>query len=104
MSTSSPLAQLLQLNVALQLFDGVATYHGLATWGEANPLLRGAMATMGATPALLLFKAKACGYLILLRRSRSARCAQVGLTVTAIAYGLFSFAPWMARFGSLVFS
>jgi hypothetical protein len=103
MGSSSVLDQLLQLNVALQLFDGVATYHGYATWGEANPFLSGTMATMGELPALLLFKAKACGYLILLRRVSSADAARVGLTLTALAYGVFSFGPWMTRFGSLVF-
>jgi hypothetical protein len=103
MGSSSVLDQLLQLNVALQLFDGVATYHGFATWGEANPLLSGTMATMGALPALLLFMATACGYLILLRRARSPYAAQFGLALTAMAYGMFSFAPWMTRFGSLVF-
>ena len=102
MGTSSVLDQLLQLNLALQLFDGVATYHGLATWGEANPLVAGAIGTMGPLQALLLFKAKACGYLILLRRTCSARAACASLTFTAVVYATFSFGPWMTRFGSLV--
>ena len=40
--------QLFLLNVALQIFDGVATYFGLTTrWNEGNPLLGAAMAQLG---------------------------------------------------------
>jgi len=50
------LAGLVGLNVALQVFDGVATYAGLrAGIAEGNPLLAASMHWLGITPALVIF-------------------------------------------------
>ena len=48
------LYQLFLLNIALQLFDGVATYQGLRLqWCEGNPLLVTSMSTLGIGATLL---------------------------------------------------
>ena len=94
------LHQLFVLNVALQLFDGVATYHGIALWGEGNPLLRSLMPALGEGAALLLYKAKACGFLVLLRRlgQHAPPLTHDSLVVVASAYLALSFVPWMSRY------
>ena len=51
----------------------------------------------GVGPALLLWKAKACGYLLLAQRMQ-ARAAVSVLGVCAGAYLTLSFVPWMQRF------
>jgi len=99
------LHQLFLLNIALQLFDGVATYQGLRLqWCEGNPLLVTSMSTLGIGSTLLLFKAKACGFLVLLRRAgaRSLPYAQESLIAVATAYTFLSFVPWMSRLLSLL--
>lgn len=94
------LHQLFVLNVALQLFDGVATYHGIAVWGEGNPLLRSLMPALGEGTTLVLSKAKACGCLVLLRRlgERSVPLTQEALVVVASVHLAVSFLPWLSRF------
>jgi hypothetical protein len=95
--------QLLLLNIALQLFDGIATYEGLRLgWQEGNPLLLTAFAYLGIGPALLLFKAKACGLLILLHRFSYRPGVPAVLGLLAGAYGMFSLVPWTAKFFSLL--
>ena len=94
--------QLFVLNIALQLFDGVATYHGVHMWGEGNPLILSAMGTLGVGATLLLFKAKACGFLVLLHRQGASRLAHDTLIVLATAYTALSFVPWTVRFLSLL--
>ena len=96
------LHQLLLLNISLQLFDGVASYHGVRWWGEGNPLISEAMVTLGIGPALLLYKAKACGVLVLLRRVTPPRTTLAAYAVVAVAYGTMSFVPWLVRLGSLL--
>jgi hypothetical protein len=99
------LHQLFLLNIALQLFDGVATYQGLRlNWCEGNPLLVATMPALGIGTTLLLFKAKACGFLVLLRRAgdRSLPYAQESLIAIATAYTFLSFVPWMSRLVSLL--
>ena len=90
------------LNVALQLFDGIATYQGHWLWGEGNPVLQANMAWLGVGLALVLFKAKACGFLVVLRRCWRYREAYDALLVLAVFYGSFSFLPWMVRIVSLL--
>jgi hypothetical protein len=96
------LYRLLLLNLALQLFDGVATYQGLRLGArEANPILVAAFGLLGVGPTLLLFKAKACGLLVLLH---SAAPARVGITVMralAAIYCVFSLGPWLGKFASM---
>jgi hypothetical protein len=87
------------LNVALQLFDAVATYQGLRIGvREGNPILVTAFATFGVVPALLLFKAKACGFLFLLNRHHTHRVVTLALSFLAGVYCLVSLVPWLAKF------
>ena len=95
-------ADLFLLNIALQLFDGVATYHGMHLWGEGNPLVREAMPYLGAGVTLLLSKQVACSLLIVLRRLEGKRFAGESLAGIAAVYAIFSFVPWMQRFLSLL--
>jgi hypothetical protein len=86
------------LNLCLQLFDGVATYHGVQThWAEGNPLVAAVMANMGVGAALLLFKAKACGCLVILRRLAGRPFVGWALAAVAAVYVVFSFVPWFTR-------
>ncbi len=87
------------LNICLQLFDGVATYIGVAgsPAGEGNPLIAGAMTEIGIGTALLLFKAKACGFLVLLRHLAGRPLVGEALLTVAATYGAFSFVPWTLR-------
>ena len=96
------LHQLFLLNVSLQLFDGVASYHGVPIWGEANPVMYQTMVVLGVGPALLLYKAKACGFLVLVRRLADPRATLFVYAVAAVAYGTLSFFPWLARFGAML--
>ena len=92
------LHQLFLLNLVLQMFDGVATYYGITHWGEGNPLIVSMMPTFGVGATLLLFKAKACGFLVVLRRLGGHRGVHESMVVLATAYTLLSFIQWMSRF------
>jgi hypothetical protein len=95
--------QLLLLNLALQVFDGIATYEGLKLgWHEGNPLLVTAFAYLGVGPALLLFKAKACALLVILHRFAYRPGVPAVLGLLAGAYGMFSLVPWTAKFVGLL--
>jgi hypothetical protein len=96
------LHQLFLLNLALQLFDGVATYQGIHVWGEGNPLLQASIPYLGAGATLLLFKAKACGFLVVLRRLGTRPFVYESFLVLATVYTFFSFIPWMSRILSLL--
>lgn len=90
--------QLFVLNICLQLFDGVATYQGIMSpAGEGNPLLAAVMSNMGVGSALLLFKAKACGCLLLIRRMAGEPLASTAFLSVAVVYGALSFVPWLVR-------
>lgn len=98
------LYRLLILNLALQLFDGVATYQGLRLgFREANPILASAFGLLGVGPALLLFKAKACGLLVLLHRATPARVGITVLRALAVVYCVLSLAPWLGKFATMAF-
>jgi hypothetical protein len=104
-AVETQLYRLFILNVALQMFDGVATYQGLRLGvREANPILVAAFDVLGVGPALLLFKAKACGLLILLHRATPARVGLLVLRALAGVYCLFSLGPWLGKFVALAFS
>jgi uncharacterized protein DUF5658 len=91
------------LNVALQMFDAVATYQGLRVgWQEANPILVSAFQFFGVGPTLLLFKAKACGLLFLLNRRREHRMVAPTLSLLAGVYCVMSLVPWMSKFFGLL--
>jgi hypothetical protein len=91
------------LNVALQLFDAVATYEGLRLGvQEANPILARAFAHFGVAPALLLFKALACGLLFLLYRNHQHRVVAPALGFLAGVYCVLSLVPWLIKFGGIL--
>jgi len=97
--------QLFLLNLCLQMFDGVATYQGMRFhWAEGNPLLLSWMTLIGIGPTLLLFKAKACGFLVLLRRLGTQPFVHGAFVVLATVYTVFSFIPWMSRLVSLLYA
>jgi len=98
------LHQLFLLNLCLQIFDGVATYEGLHHhWSEGNPILLQWMPFIGTGATLLLFKAKACGLLVILRRLGDQPFVHEALVMLATVYTFFSFIPWMTRLLSLLF-
>jgi len=83
------------VNLALQLFDGCATYVGLnAGFCEGNPLLRWALERVGPASALFLFKLEACACVWLLWRLRPHRLVAPALALSAAAYVMWSLAPW----------
>jgi hypothetical protein len=87
------------LNIALQIFDAVATYQGIRIgWKEANPILVNAFSYFGVGPALLLFKAKACGLLFLLNRNHTHRLVAPALSLLAGVYCVMSLVPWLGKF------
>lgn len=87
------------LNIALQIFDAVATYQGIRIgWKEANPILVTAFSYFGVAPALLLFKAKACGLLFLLNRNHTQRLVAPALSLLAGVYCVMSLVPWLGKF------
>jgi hypothetical protein len=89
------------LNLALQVFDGIATYVGIRSgFHEANPLLAWSFGHLGTGTALLVFKLHACACLLLLWRFRGSRLAIPALGVSAVVYAVCSFAPWTAALAS----
>jgi len=87
------------LNIALQMFDAVATYQGIRVgWQEANPILVNAFGYFGVGPTLLLFKAKACGLLFLLNRNATHRLVAPALSLLASVYCVMSLVPWLGKF------
>ncbi len=97
------LHQLFLLNISLQLFDGVATYQGLQLhWAEGNPLLAASMPYLGVGCTLLLFKAKACGLLVLLRRCGTRQFVPESMIALATVYTFLSFIPWLGNLLSLL--
>ena len=97
------LHQLFLLNVCLQLFDGVATWQGVHIWGEGNPLVATMMPVIGTGTTLLLWKVKACGLLVLLRRLGDRALPRVAdaMVILATVYVTLSFVPWMWRLAGL---
>ncbi len=94
--------QLFVLNMALQLFDGVATYQGLRIgFQEANPILVQAFALIGVLPTLLLYKAYACGLLVVLHRVTPARLGVPIMQGLAAVYCVLSLGPWLGKFASV---
>jgi hypothetical protein len=99
------LHDLFVLNVMLQVFDGVATYQGLQHhWAEGNPIIVSWIPFLGTGATLLLFKAKACGFLVILRRLGNHPFVYESLVVLATVYAFFSFIPWLSRIVSLLYA
>src|SRR5262245_12030607 len=89
------LRALVVLNLALQVFDGIATYIGLQRgFTEGNQLLVWALGILGPAPALVLFKLEACACVLLLWHLRRSQLAAPALAVSAAVYGMLSVAPW----------
>lgn len=85
------------INLGLQLWDGVATYHGLRLgFQEGNPLLRTLIADWGLGFGLLGAKSTACGILVSLRFLRAHPLTPHALLLTAAWYSAFSLLPWMS--------
>jgi hypothetical protein len=66
-------------------------------WAEGNPLVAALMANVGVGVALVLFKAKACGCLVILRRLAGRPLVGYALAALAAVYVAFSFLPWITR-------
>lgn len=91
--------RLVLLNLALQLLDATATYHGLQIGvREANPIVRASIVHWGAGWALLYWKGFACALLVFLRFAPARPLVVKGLTVTAVCYVWLSFIPWLSIF------
>lgn len=91
------------LNIALQLFDGVATYWGLRLgFREGNPLLLSAFSVLGVQTTLVLFKALACGILLLLYRFRHHSIVPIALLFVALVHIALSLLPWSWKFLSVL--
>jgi len=94
---------LLFLNLAIQVFDGVATYVGVGLGvGEGNPLVAAAMRDLGTGSGLIASKLVAVLLLGLLYAHRDDRWVGTGLAVVAIAYVWLSVVPWTVLLGSLL--
>lgn len=97
------LYRLFVLNMALQLFDGVATYQGLRIgFQEANPLLLQAFGQIGVLPTLVLYKTYACALLVMLLRITPAHLGVPIMKGLAAVYCVFSLGPWLGKFASVV--
>ncbi|HLK10199.1 MAG TPA: DUF5658 family protein [Candidatus Binatia bacterium] len=97
------LIALVLLNVALQVFDGVATYVGLHVGlGEGNPVVAGAVARLGTGPALVLIKLEACACLLALWSLRRSWLAGPALAASAALYAACSLGPWTLALARLI--
>jgi hypothetical protein len=85
---------LIVLNVALQVFDGIATYVGWQQFGEANPLLNAGFAYFGAGLTLAVTKIAAILILLWLARAPRPVLVATGLSGTFGAYTMLSLIPW----------
>ncbi len=95
--------QLLLLNLALQVFDGIATWQGVGIWGEGNPLMLHAMSTLGTGAALFMFKLKSCALLLFLWAcAKRVPMVHDSFVVLATTYIVLSFIPWTARLVTLL--
>jgi len=92
------LAELFAVNVLLQIVDGLLTYNAVQFgFPEGNPLLGASFVTLGPATALLLFKAKACGLLLLVRRAASTVFVARALQLTAIGVAFLAILPWIGK-------
>ena len=90
------------LNIALQLFDGLATYVGIHSgFAEGNPILDWAFGRFGPASTLCLFKLEACVCVLMLWRMRRSWLAAPALALSAAVYAVCSFAPWAAALSGL---
>jgi hypothetical protein len=92
---ASWISLLVVMNLALQVWDGLATYYGLSQGvQEGNPLWRSCMEYWGISVTLIGAKSAACVFLAYLREVASLSVSQWGLVLTAVSYGLGSVLSW----------
>lgn len=83
------------MNLALHVWDGLATYYGLSLGVQkGNPILQSCMAFDGVGVTLVGVQSTACLFLLSLHEAALLAVSQWGLVLTAICYFLFSFLPW----------
>jgi hypothetical protein len=78
------------LNLLLQVFDGLLSYHALSEGvPEVNPLVRRVISEWGVAWGLFYAKAFACALLLLIFAFRNRRQSLTikAFAVTAVAYG-----------------
>jgi Domain of unknown function (DUF5658) len=86
---------LFRVNLFLQVWDGGATYYGLAQGvREGNPLLQFCVDCWGVGVAVVSAKAATCGLLWFLYQVADLPLSQWGLLLTALSYVLLSVLPW----------
>ena len=96
MFSTALLHSLFLLNLGLQVWDGLATYHGLQLGvAEGNPFVRAWMEILGVGWALVSIKTTACGLLLFLRHLSDLLLSTWAMTLTAGVYFVFSFLPWL---------
>jgi hypothetical protein len=94
------------LNILLQAFDGVLTYHVLLLGiPEANPLVSATIILWGEMGGLLFCKALACVLLVFIFMFRNARqnLTISALTITGGVYGWFGVLSLLELFIDLDF-
>ena len=102
MGANKRVFNLFALNIALQVFDAVATYQGLQIgWKEANPILASAFLSMGVFPTLLFSKGMACALLCLLHYS-GRQLVVPALRFLAAVYCGMSLFPWLTKYLTLL--
>ena len=86
---------MLVVNIAIQLYDGLATligiHHGVP---EGNPIVRSAMLHVGDTGGLVLTKLCAIALLAVLYQWRAHRWVAPGMACVAVVYALMAVLPW----------
>jgi hypothetical protein len=97
MQPQAAIVLLIILNLALQIFDGIATYVGWQRFGEANPLLRAGFEVWGAGVTLVVAKIAAVALILMLARAGRPALVGVGLSFTLVAYAALSLLPWAFR-------
>jgi hypothetical protein len=86
---------LMVMNLALQVWDGLATYYGLSQGvQEGNPLLRSCMEYWGVGVTLVGAKSAACVFVFSLYKVPYLSLSQWGLVLAAVSYVVGTFLPW----------
>ena len=96
---SSWISLLVVMNLSLQVWDGLATYHGLSHGvQEGNPLSRSCMEYWEVGVTSVGAKSAACVFLVYLREVASLSVSQWGLVLAAVRYVVGSVVPWCLLF------
>jgi len=92
---ASWISLLVVMNLSLQVWDGLATYYGLALGvQEGNPLLRSCMEYWGVGVTLVGAKSAACVFVFSLYKVPYLSLSQWGLVLAAVSYVVGTFLPW----------